>query len=89
MEIYEVLRGVIFKTEDVNSEERLRINQFFKENYGFEFKDTQSKAFEIQLQNAIYASSEPVNIIITMARTALTNKNNSNWHEVINYNVNG
>jgi len=89
MEIYEVLKGIIFETKDVDNEGRLRMNQFFKENYGFEFKDIQSKAFEVQLQNAIYASYEPVNIIITMARAVLRNKNNDNWHKVINYNVNG
>lgn len=89
MEIYEVLKGIICDPKDVNNENRIRMNKFFKENYDFEFKDTQSKAFDVQLQNAIYASYEPTNIIITMARAVLANKNNSNWHKVINYNING
>jgi len=89
MEIYEVLKGIICEPKDVEIKDRMRMNQFFRANYGFEFKDVQSKAFEVQLQNAIYASYEPVSIIITMARAILANKNNSNWHEVINYNING
>ena len=88
MEIYKVIPdGYYMNTDDFEEEERKRMNQFFKENYGFEFKDVNGKAFNTQLKNALYSSNSNVDIIIQMARAALNGKkkNYENWSKAINY----
>lgn len=88
MEIYEVIpNGYYMNTDDFEEEERKRMNQFFKENYGFEFKDINGEAFNTQLKNALYSSNRNVDIIIQMARAALNGKkkNYENWSKAINY----
>lgn len=88
MEIYEVIPdGYYMELEDFEQEERKRMNQFFKENYGFEFKDINGKAFNVQLQNALYATNRNVDIIIQMAKAALNGKkrNYDNWSKAVDY----
>ncbi len=90
MEIYEVLGNcLITDVSDIDKEERLRINQFFEENYGFKFKDVNSKAFTIRLKAAIMATYNPTDIIIEVARSVLRCKKYENWHEVVDYDLNG
>lgn len=88
MDIYNVIPdGYYMYIEDFEEEDRKRMNCFFKENYGFEFKDINGKAFNVQLQNALYATHRNVDIIILMARRALNGKkrNYDNWSKAVNY----
>ena len=88
MNMYEVIPdGYYMETKDFEQKDRQRMNQFFKENYGFEFKDINGKAFNTQLQNALHATSKNTDIIFLMARAALNGKkrNYDNWSKAVNY----
>lgn len=87
MEIYQVLATdtLYLSIEDFDDMDRERMNRFFKSNYGFEFKNINSKAFEAQLNNALMKTPNAVDIIVEMARVCLKGKKNPNWQKVIRY----
>ena len=64
----------IFDYSDIDETDRINMNSFFKSNYGFYFKDANSKLFSNILKVAVMATSEVNSIIIFVGRNVLANK---------------
>ena len=64
----------IFDYADIDETDRINMNSFFKSNYGFYFKDANSKLFSNILKVAVMATSEVNSIIIFVGRNVLANK---------------
>ena len=64
----------IFDYSDIEDVDRINMNSFFKSNYGFYFKDANSKLFSNILKVAVMATSEVNSIIIFVGRNVLANK---------------
>ena len=64
----------IFDYSDIEDTDRVNMNSFFKSNYGFYFKDVNSKLFSNILKVAVMATSEVNSIIIFVGRNVMANK---------------
>ena len=64
----------IFDYSDIDDTDRMNMNSFFKSNYGFYFKDVNSKLFSNILKVAVMATSKTNDIIIFVGRNVLANK---------------
>ena len=64
----------IFDYSDIEDVDRVNMNSFFKSNYGFYFKDANSKLFSNILQVAVMATSKVTDIIIFVGRNVMANK---------------
>lgn len=64
----------IFDYSDIEDVDRVNMNSFFKSNYGFYFKDPNSKLFSNILKVAVMATSKVNDIIIFVGRNVMANK---------------
>lgn len=64
----------IFDYSDIDETDRVNMNSFFKSNYGFYFKDANSKLFSNILKVAVMATSKVTDIIIFVGRNVMANK---------------
>lgn len=76
-DIYQVFDvSNIYVYSDIESEDRIRMNSFFKSNYGFYFKNSDSDLFQNILKHAVMATSKVTDIIIFVGRNVMANKDN-------------
>ena len=74
-DIYQVFDvNNIFDYSDIDDTDRMNMNSFFKSNYGFYFKDANSKLFSNILKVAVMATSKVTDIIVFVGRNVLANK---------------
>ena len=64
----------IFDYADIDDVDRVNMNSFFESNYGFYFKDANSKLFSNILKVAVMATSQVTDIIIFVGRNVMANK---------------
>ena len=86
--VYDVIpNGLAFKSSDFYEEDRIRMNFFFKSEYGFWFKDVNSDVFDIQLNDVLMRTSKTRDIVLGLARKVIRTRTSPAQHKYVNWDV--